>query len=183
MKHARNQGVRPFPWPISAIYGQAGGEPPSQSGAEVADAKKCQWVGEIDRASGRRSTRGPYKREQDRRGRREHRALPLRRGWRARAGECDSFSDCRLRGGNHASGLAGILPTHGCGSPNDDGWAIASHIALSGLTSMFPFLILVGALTGFVGSPSLASAGDAAGVRYPGRRRSPARSPKKCRTC
>lgn len=39
----------------------------------------------------------------------------------------------------------------------DDGWAIASHIALSGLTSMFPFLILVGALTGFVGSPSLAA--------------------------
>ncbi len=40
---------------------------------------------------------------------------------------------------------------------DDDGWAIASHIALSGLTSMFPFLILVSALTGFVGSPSLAA--------------------------
>ncbi|MDE2363070.1 MAG: YihY/virulence factor BrkB family protein [Hyphomicrobiales bacterium] len=39
----------------------------------------------------------------------------------------------------------------------DDGWAIASHIALSGLTSLFPFLIVVGALTGFVGSPSLAA--------------------------
>ncbi len=39
----------------------------------------------------------------------------------------------------------------------DDGWAIASHIALSGLTSMFPFLILVGALAGFAGSPSLAA--------------------------
>ena len=40
---------------------------------------------------------------------------------------------------------------------DDDGWAIASHIALSGLTTMFPFLILVSALTGFAGSPSLAA--------------------------
>ncbi|MBX3527372.1 MAG: YihY/virulence factor BrkB family protein [Rhodoblastus sp.] len=39
---------------------------------------------------------------------------------------------------------------------NDDGWAIASHIALSGLTSLFPFLILVGALAGFIGTPDLA---------------------------
>jgi membrane protein len=40
---------------------------------------------------------------------------------------------------------------------DDDGWAIASHIALSGLTSLFPFLILVGALAGFIGTPSLAA--------------------------
>lgn len=39
---------------------------------------------------------------------------------------------------------------------DDDGWAIASHIALSGLTSLFPFLIFVGALAGFLGSPDLA---------------------------
>jgi membrane protein len=39
----------------------------------------------------------------------------------------------------------------------DDGWAIASHIALSGLTSMFPFIILVGALAGLLGTPSLAA--------------------------
>src|ERR1700720_3248210 len=38
----------------------------------------------------------------------------------------------------------------------DDGWAIASHIALSILTSMFPFLIFVTALAGFFGSKSLA---------------------------
>ncbi|MFT4097308.1 MAG: YihY/virulence factor BrkB family protein [Rhodoblastus sp.] len=38
----------------------------------------------------------------------------------------------------------------------DDGWAIASHIALSGLTSLFPFLIFVGALAGFIGTPDLA---------------------------
>ena len=31
----------------------------------------------------------------------------------------------------------------------DDGWAIASHIALSALMSLFPFLILVTALAGF----------------------------------
>ena len=38
----------------------------------------------------------------------------------------------------------------------DDGWAIASHIALSTLTSLFPFLIFVTALAGFFGSKSLA---------------------------
>ena len=38
----------------------------------------------------------------------------------------------------------------------DDGWAIASHIALSILTSLFPFLIFVTALAGFFGSKSLA---------------------------
>src|SRR3984893_14208963 len=38
----------------------------------------------------------------------------------------------------------------------DDGWANASHIALSILTSMFPFLIFVTALAGFFGSKSLA---------------------------
>jgi membrane protein len=38
----------------------------------------------------------------------------------------------------------------------DDGWAIASHIALSVLMAMFPFLILVTALAAFVGSTDLA---------------------------
>jgi membrane protein len=38
----------------------------------------------------------------------------------------------------------------------DDGWAIASHIALSTLMAMFPFLILVTALAGFIGSANLA---------------------------
>jgi len=38
----------------------------------------------------------------------------------------------------------------------DDGWAIASHIALSILMSMFPFLILVTAIAGFIGSKNLA---------------------------
>jgi len=42
-----------------------------------------------------------------------------------------------------------------------DGWAIASHIALSMLTSLFPFLILIGALAGLFGTKSLA---DEAGV-------------------
>ncbi|ACK49259.1 ribonuclease BN [Methylocella silvestris BL2] len=37
----------------------------------------------------------------------------------------------------------------------DDGWAISSHIALSILTSMFPFLIFVTALAGFLGSADL----------------------------
>ncbi|HEY8008151.1 MAG TPA: YihY/virulence factor BrkB family protein [Methylocella sp.] len=38
----------------------------------------------------------------------------------------------------------------------DDGWAIASYIALSILTSLFPFLIFVTALAGFFGTKSLA---------------------------
>jgi membrane protein len=39
----------------------------------------------------------------------------------------------------------------------DDGWAIASHIALSALMALFPFLIVVTALAGFVfGSKELA---------------------------
>jgi len=36
------------------------------------------------------------------------------------------------------------------------GWAIASHIALSTLMSLFPFLILVTAIAGFIGSKDLA---------------------------
>ena len=39
-----------------------------------------------------------------------------------------------------------------------DGWAIASHIALSILMAMFPFLIVVTALAGFLGSNDLADA-------------------------
>lgn len=40
---------------------------------------------------------------------------------------------------------------------DDDGWAIASHIALSTLMAMFPFLIVVTALAGlFLGSKELA---------------------------
>ena len=42
-----------------------------------------------------------------------------------------------------------------------DGWAIASHIALSILTSLFPFLILLAAVAGLFGTKSLA---DEAGV-------------------
>jgi membrane protein len=37
-----------------------------------------------------------------------------------------------------------------------DGWAIASHIALSTLTSLFPFLIFVTALAGLLGTQDLA---------------------------
>ena len=37
-----------------------------------------------------------------------------------------------------------------------DGWAIASHIALSTLMSLFPFLIVVTALAGLIGSRELA---------------------------
>jgi len=38
----------------------------------------------------------------------------------------------------------------------DDGWALASHIALSTLMALFPFLIVVTALAGFFGSRELA---------------------------
>lgn len=40
----------------------------------------------------------------------------------------------------------------------DDGWAISSHLAMSTLTSLFPFLIFVTALAGFIGSANLAEA-------------------------
>ena len=38
----------------------------------------------------------------------------------------------------------------------DDGWAIASHIALSTLMALFPFLIVLTSLAGFFGSKELA---------------------------
>jgi membrane protein len=38
----------------------------------------------------------------------------------------------------------------------DDGWAIASHIALSALMALFPFLIVITSLAGFFGSEDLA---------------------------
>lgn len=38
----------------------------------------------------------------------------------------------------------------------DDGWAISSHIALSTLMSLFPFLIVVTAMAGFFGSKAYA---------------------------
>jgi membrane protein len=39
---------------------------------------------------------------------------------------------------------------------NDDGWAMASHVALSSLMALFPFIIFVGALAGFLGDAALA---------------------------
>ena len=38
----------------------------------------------------------------------------------------------------------------------DDGWAISSHIALSALMALFPFLIVLTSLAGFFGSKELA---------------------------
>ena len=38
----------------------------------------------------------------------------------------------------------------------DDGWAIASHIALSALMAMFPFFLVLTALAGIIGSENLA---------------------------
>jgi membrane protein len=38
----------------------------------------------------------------------------------------------------------------------NDGWAVASHIALNGLMSLFPFLIVVTALAGLMGSKAYA---------------------------
>jgi membrane protein len=41
----------------------------------------------------------------------------------------------------------------------DDGWAIASHIALSALMALFPFLLVVTAIAGMFGSKNLADEG------------------------
>jgi membrane protein len=38
----------------------------------------------------------------------------------------------------------------------DDGWALASHIALSAILAIFPFLIVLTALAGYVGSKEIA---------------------------
>src|SRR5262249_27388476 len=38
----------------------------------------------------------------------------------------------------------------------DDGWAIASHIALSALMALFPFLIVLGSLARFLGIREIA---------------------------
>jgi membrane protein len=40
----------------------------------------------------------------------------------------------------------------------DDGWAMASNVALSALMAIFPFVIFVTALAGFIGRQSLAQA-------------------------
>ena len=45
---------------------------------------------------------------------------------------------------------------------SDDGWAISSHIALSALMALFPFLIVLTSLAGFFGSKDLAD--QAAGL-------------------
>jgi membrane protein len=39
---------------------------------------------------------------------------------------------------------------------DDDGWAMSSHVALSVLMALFPFLIFVAALAGFIGNKALA---------------------------
>jgi uncharacterized BrkB/YihY/UPF0761 family membrane protein len=57
----------------------------------------------------------------------------------------------------------------------DDGWTIASHITLSILMSVFPFLIVVTAIAAFIGSPAFYS--------RPGRTRSRARSRPKSIMC
>ncbi|HEX2216472.1 MAG TPA: YihY/virulence factor BrkB family protein [Xanthobacteraceae bacterium] len=41
----------------------------------------------------------------------------------------------------------------------DDGWAIASHLALSTLMALFPFMLVLTALAGFFGSKNLADDG------------------------
>ena len=52
-------------------------------------------------------------------------------------------------------GAAGVIFDAVGGFIVDDGWPIASHIALSMLTSLFPFLIFVTALAGFLGTSDL----------------------------
>lgn len=39
---------------------------------------------------------------------------------------------------------------------DDDGWAMASHVALSALMALFPFVIFIAALAGFIGNEPLA---------------------------
>src|SRR5260370_29330810 len=65
--------------------------------------------------------------------------------------------------------LASIIWSAGEKFAADDGWAIASYISLSLLTSLFPFLIFVGALAGFLGSAELAEGAARLGfAEWPG---------------
>ena len=65
----------------------------------------------------------------------------------------------------------------------DDGWAIASHIALSTLMALFPFLIVLTSLAGFFfGSKELADQAASLLCR-PGRSRSPTRCRARSTTC
>ena len=57
-----------------------------------------------------------------------------------------------------ASNAARSIPRRAACAAARDGWAIASHIALSILMAMFPLLIVVTALAGFMGSKDLANA-------------------------
>ena len=64
----------------------------------------------------------------------------------------------------------------------DDGWAIASHIALSTLMALFPFLIVLTSLAGFFGSKELADQAVrtvAAGLAATGRGRAVRRNPRR----
>ena len=58
------------------------------------------------------------------------------------------------RGGGGEGDCAGVWNLWSAGEKfvADDGWAIASYIGLTLLTSLFPFLIFVAALAGFFGS-------------------------------
>jgi membrane protein len=55
----------------------------------------------------------------------------------------------------------------------DDGWAIASHVALSTLTALFPFLIFLTTLAAFIGREEMAL--SATNLLFDGWRRSPTR--------
>ena len=59
---------------------------------------------------------------------------------------------------------------------NDDGWAMASHVALSILMALFPFMIFGTALASFLGANAYAETGIASDFRYLARNRSPRRS-------
>ena len=46
----------------------------------------------------------------------------------------------------------------------DDGWAIASHIALSALMSLFPFFLVLTAVAGMIGSSKACASGSTAPI-------------------
>ena len=65
----------------------------------------------------------------------------------------------------------------------DDGWAIASHIALSTLMALFPFLIVLTSLAGFFGSKELADQAVQPAAADLAASRSPIRCRAKSTTC
>ena len=49
---------------------------------------------------------------------------------------------------------------------DDDGWSMASHLAITALMALFPFLIFATTLASFLGAQAFSRDGRASGLRH-----------------